>query len=65
MKDLVWWGWMAGLALVIVGLITHLVLDIRKDGTGERPAPTGLWIAFVGAVILVVMLCLPASYEPL
>lgn len=65
MKDLVFWGWMVGLGLVMVGLLTHLVLDVRTDGTGKSPAPAGWIMAVVGAGILLVMLFLPASYEPL
>lgn len=65
MKDLVFWGWLAGLGLIEVGLVTHIVLDVRTDGTGKDPAPAGCFIAIVGALVLIVMLCLPASYEPL
>jgi hypothetical protein len=64
-KTVVDWGWPIGLGLILSGLLTHLVLDIRSDGTGKSPAPAGCFIAVVGALILFVMLCLPASYEPL
>lgn len=65
MKDLVFWGWLTGLDLVIAGVITHLVLDIRSDGTDKGPAPAGCFIMVAGALVLLVMLCLPASYESL
>lgn len=60
MKTIVDWGWPIGLALCLIGLVTSLVLGARADGTGERPKPVGAVIA-----VLVVMFCLPASYQPL
>lgn len=65
MSNVVDWGWPIGLGLLFIGLLTHLVLDIRSDYTCKSPAPTGCFIAVVGAVILIVMLFLPASWEPL
>jgi hypothetical protein len=65
MKDLVFWAWLTGLGLIMAGLITHLVLDARADGTGEKPAPAGCFITIVGVLVVIVMLCVPASYQPL
>jgi hypothetical protein len=64
-KVVVDWGWPIGLLLVIGGLVTHIVLDIRSDGTYEEPAPAGCFITIVGVIVVIVMLCIPASYQPL
>lgn len=65
MKTIVDWGWPIGLALCLIGLVTSIVLGARADGTGERPNPVGAVLAVAGLAVLVVMFCLPASYQPL
>lgn len=65
MKTIVDWGWPIGLILCMVGGVTSIVLGIRADGTGKKPNPVGAVLAVAGLAVLVVMFCLPASYQPL
>lgn len=65
MKTVVEWGWPIGLTLMIAGLVTSLVLDDIYFGRDKPVPPVGGSIAIGGALVLVVMLCIPASYQPL
>lgn len=65
MKEFIFWGWISGLGLIMAGLLTYLVLDIRFDSTGEEPSPAGCFITVAGVVVVIIMLCMPGSYEPL
>jgi hypothetical protein len=69
-KTVVEVGWPVGLSLIMLGLIWWLVEDIVRENSardfGHRgTSAIGPWIATAGVLLLVVMLFIPASYEPI
>lgn len=65
MKVVVEVGWPLGLGLIMFGLIWWLVEDIVREGTGRHTSEVGPVIALLGAGVLVAMLFIPASYQPI
>jgi thiol:disulfide interchange protein len=66
-KTVVAVGWPVGLGLIMLGLAWWLVEDIVRERRGEfqNTSPIGPCLAVAGALVLAVMLFIPASYEPI